>query len=391
MSTRNEVFTIARERVANLFQGLTGNVERAVGDMTARGVSAEGLADTNKVRGIVLSGWKYVLNRNAELECRGKSRRWVDFFEIFALIMGELNEQAPTPREFVDTIADHLDWSEEERASLSSYIESNVVTTAQVEKVESPVEKVEKKVPKKRAPSSKATAKTPASRIKVSPMSVNDGRGDTPIVSGDLDYRVTSTAQIEDEDFIAENITAEDPHARQLVRDVGGYVVEKVVTDLEAGLKDHDVKITGKGISRGAAVTAALIVALDLDEHGSIELSPAMEIAVEVLRERRDLRLGDRVAQVVQESRETKARVEELGVAMAKLLESSEVNGRLSTMVVVDRAGLQSIPLTEDAQDIEVLDSKVQEVYNQAQADVRERIRSEIDSQWRSRKGATAR
>lgn len=237
MSTRNEVFTTARERVADLFQGLTGSVERAIGDMTARGVPAEGLADTDKVRDIVLSGWKYVLNRTAELECRGESRRWVDFFEIFALIMAELNDQAPTPREFVDTIADQIGWPEEERASLSSYIESNAVTTTQGEEVKSPVEKVEKKVPKKRAPSSKVTAKAPASRIKVSPMSVNDGREDTPIVSGDLDYRVTSTAQIEDEDFIVENITVGDPHARQSVRDVGSYVAEKAVAELEAGLK----------------------------------------------------------------------------------------------------------------------------------------------------------
>lgn len=391
MSTRNEVFTIARERVADLFQGLTGNVERAIGDMTARGVSAEGLADTDKVRDIVLSGWKYVLNRQAELESRGKSRRWVDFFEIFASIMAELNEQAPTPREFVDTIADHIGWPEEERASLSSYIESNLVTTTQGEKVKSPVEKVEEKVPKKKAPSSKVTTKAPASRIKVSPMSVNDGREDTPIVSGDLDYRVTSTAQIEDEDFIVENITVGDPHARQSVRDVGSYVAEKAVAELEAGLKERGVKITRKGVGRGAAVTAALIAVFGLDEDGLVELSPAMEIAVDVLREWKDRRLGDRVAQVVQESRETKARVEELGVAMAKLLESSEVNGRLSTMVVADRAGLQPIPLTTDTQDIEVLDSKIQEVYSQAQADVRERTNSEIASRWRSRKGATAR
>lgn len=112
---------------------------------------------------------------------------------------------------------------------------------------------------------------------------------------------------------------------------------------------------------------------------------------MEVLREWKDRRLGDRVAQVVQESRETKARVEELGVAMAKLLESSEVNGRLSTMVVADRAGMQQIPLTNDAQDIDVLDSKIQEVYSQAQADVRERTNSEIASRWRSRKGVSAR
>ena len=417
MSDRASVFAAARERLDALFADTDGHRAQALGDMGARRISDRGLLDTDTVYTTVVSAWRYSLNRGVELRRREDGQRWLDFYEVYADLVGELKGARPSVKSFVDEIAAQTDWPQDQREELVALIDTQQARIEQLsaamaageqesgevvdegepepepEVVAEPEPITDSATPapaRKRAKKKKKQTSKPAGRgprIEVGPLSDNDGRGEVAVTSSDMEYRVTELGEQVDAKLIESDISVNNPHAYQMVNNVGAYAAQKAVETIESGLRSRGVKLTGNGVGRGTAVTAALIAVLGLDEDETVELSPVLAEAVEILRTVRSEQTSLRVMELSRELSYVRELLDSVGLVTSRLLHHAEVSGRLSATMVADRSGLARLPVADGAEEIEIMSIGAQEVYEQATEDVRLRVEKEEARQGRSRRG----
>ena len=417
MSDRASVFAAARERLDALFADADGHTAQALGDMGARRISDRGLLDTDAVYSTVVSAWRYSLNRGVELRRREDGQRWLDFYEVYADLVGELKGARPSVKSFVDEIAAQTDWSQDQREEMVALIdrqqalieesgasvaisepESGEVVDESKPETESeaaaePEPATDSATPapaRKRAKKTKKQASKSAGRgprIEVGPLSDNDGRGEVAVTASDMEYRVTELGEQVDAKLIESGISVNNPHAYQGVSNVGVYAAQKAVETIESGLRSRGVKLTGNSVGRGTAVTAALIAVLGLDEDETVELSPVLAEAVEILRTVRSEQTSLRVMELSRELAQVRELLDSVGLVTSRLLHHAEVSGRLSATMVADRSGLARLPVADGAEEIEIMSIGAQAVYAQATEDVRLRVEKEEARQGRSQRG----
>lgn len=415
MSDRASVFAAARERLGALFADADGHRAQALGDMGARRISDRGLLDTDTVYSTVVSAWRYSLNRGVELRRREDGQRWLDFYEVYADLVGELKGTRPSVKGFVDEIAAQTDWPQDQREEMVALIDrqqalieesgagvatsepesGEVVDESKPEVATEPEPVADSVTPapapaRKRAKKTKKQASKPAGRgprIEVGPLSDNDGRGGVAVTAGDMEYRVTKLGEQVDAKLIESGISVNNPHAYQGVSNVGVYAAQKAVETIESGLRSRGVKLTGNSVGRGTAVTAALIAVLGLDEDETVELSPVLAEAVEILRTVRSEQTSLRVMELSRELTQVRELLDSVGLVTSRLLHQTEVSGRLSATMVADRSGLARLPVADGAEEIEIMSIGAQGVYEQATEDVRLRAEKEEARQGRSRRG----
>lgn len=413
MSDRASVFAAARERLDALFADTGGHTAQALGDMGARRISDRGLLDTDTVYSTVVSAWRYSLNRGVELRRREDGQRWLDFYEVYADLVGELKGARPSVKDFVDEIAAQTDWPQDQREEMVALIDrqqalieasgagvaasepesGEVVDESKSEVAAEPEPVTDSATPapaRKRAKKTKKQASKSAGRgprIEVGPLSDNDGRGEVAVTASDMEYRVTELGEQVDAKLIESGISVNNPHAYQGVSNVGVYAAQKAVETIESGLRSRGVKLTGNSVGRGTAVTAALIAVLGLDEDETVELSPVLAEAVEILRTVRSEQTSLRVMELSRELAQVRELLDSVGLVASRVLHQTEVSGRLSATMVADRSGLARLPVADGAEEIEIMSIGAQGVYEQATEDVRLRAEKEEARQRRSRRG----
>lgn len=213
-------------------------------------------------------------------------------------------------------------------------------------------------------------------------LSTNTGLYGDPVRPVDMDFRVSDVTAQAEADFYADVLGADAAHIKAQVSGVHVYLAEKALAIIEDGFRARGVDYVSLG--RGSAISAALIAVLGLDETGVIALSPAMRLAVDILREQRGISTDAHMADLSDYVERMTRIMADQTVAMTKLLTMTEAGAQIAALHLSDRVGVSNIPAGRDPENIDMADTGARTVLDRAVFAVEQRHDAERVKQQRS-------
>lgn len=213
-------------------------------------------------------------------------------------------------------------------------------------------------------------------------LSTNTGLHGNPVRPADMDFRVSDATAQAEADFYTDVLGADAAHIKLQVSGVHVYLAEKALAIIEDGFRARGVDYVSLG--RGSAISAALIAVLGLDETGLIELSPAMRLAVDILREQRGISTDAHMADLSDYVERMTRIMADQTVAMSKLLTMSEAGAQIAALHLSDRVGVSNIPAGRDPENIDIADSGARTVLDRAVFAIEQRHEAERVKRQRS-------